>query len=221
MFAEVNGQKLYYEVTGEGRPLLLVHGNGEDHTIFNEAAAILKEQYTCYSLDSRGHGQSSPVSEYHYREMAEDLLAFLETEDLRDVIFYGFSDGGILGLMLAAETDRITDLIVSGANLDPQGVKPSIGRVIKLLNRLKPDPRVTMMLKEPDITTEELGRIKARTLVLAGSRDLIRREHTQKIADGIPGSRLRIVRGEGHGSYIVHSTKIAVLLGKWLKQKKS
>jgi len=75
MFLNVNGISMYYEQTGAGRPLIMVHGNGEDHTIFNEAAAVLKDHFTVYAVDSRDHGLSSKVNGLHYLDMAEDLLA--------------------------------------------------------------------------------------------------------------------------------------------------
>ena len=56
MIAHINGIDLYYETHGSGRPLLMVHGNGEDHTIFDTAVDELKEHFTCYVVDSRGHG---------------------------------------------------------------------------------------------------------------------------------------------------------------------
>ena len=65
MIASVNGINLYYEVRGNGRPLILLHGNGEDHTIFEEAAEVLSKSFACYLIDSRGHGKSTPVKEYH------------------------------------------------------------------------------------------------------------------------------------------------------------
>ena len=52
----VNGIELFYEISGQGRPLILVHGNGEDHHIFDALVAKLKNHYTCYCIDSRGHG---------------------------------------------------------------------------------------------------------------------------------------------------------------------
>ena len=58
MFLEVKGINLYYEKTGQGRPLVMVHGNGESHEIFMEASEVLKESFTCYLPDSRGHGKS-------------------------------------------------------------------------------------------------------------------------------------------------------------------
>lgn len=212
MIANCGEVQLYYEKSGRGRPLVLVHGNGEDHSIFNEAVALLRERFTCYALDSRGHGRSSRDLPLHYRAMAADVCAFLEALELRDVLFYGFSDGGIVGLLAAGMTERITGLAVSGANLSPRGVKESLRLRIALENLLRPNPLLQLMLREPDISDEELRRIRAKTLVLAGSGDLIRERETRHIAETVPGASLRILPGEDHGSYIVHSEKIARIL---------
>ena len=181
MIAHVNGVELYYEKTGSGRPLLMLHGNGEDHTIFREAAAKLSQRYTCYVLDSRGHGRSTRVAPLHYRDMAADVLDFLEAYGLQDVLLYGFSDGGIV-------------------------------LMIRAMALLKKDPKLELMAREPDMDEAELRRIAARTLVLAGSKDLIREKETRRIAAAIPGAQLQILAGEDHGSYIIHSEKIADLI---------
>lgn len=211
MFIELNGVKLYYEKRGEGRPLLLVHGNGEDHTIFDQALLLLERRFCCYAIDSRCHGQSGE-GPLHYDVMAADMLCFLEALDLRDAIFYGFSDGGIVGLLAAAQTDRITTLIVSGANLSPNGVKASVRLLVRALYWKTRDPKFSLMLREPWISDDVLRRIRANTLVLAGSRDLILKKETQHIADAIPGAELRILPGESHGSYIIHRDTIANLI---------
>ena len=69
-----------------------------------------------------------------------------------------------------------------------------------------------MMLDEPHISDEELSRINCETTVIAGEKDLIRKEHTEHIANAIKGSRMMILPGEGHGSYIVKTTKIADII---------
>ena len=148
----------------------------------------------------------------HYEDMAADMTALIEALDLRDVIFYGFSDGGIVGLLAASRCDRITTLIVSGANLNPKGVKRWLRTAIWGMNILRPDDRLALMLREPSISDDRLRAIRARTLVLAGSGDLILPQETRHIASAVPGARLRILQGEDHGSYIVHSTKIAGLI---------
>ena len=102
MYIDINNVKLYYDVVGIGSPLILIHGNGESHEIFDEAVKLLSEHFTCYLLDSRGHGQSQKVSEYHYADMAEDVYQFIQALSLHNITFYGFSDGGIIGLLLAS-----------------------------------------------------------------------------------------------------------------------
>ncbi len=218
MTAHVNGVDLFYEVMGTGRPLLMVHGNGEDHTIFAEAAAVLKDEFTCYLVDSRGHGGSTPVGELHYKDMAKDMIALVEHLDLRNVVFYGFSDGGIVGLMAAARCERITALIVSGANLTPFGLKwywRPVFRAMYLVNR---DPKLRLMLREPHIGNADLKMIRMPTLVLAGSRDMIRTAHTRKIASGIPGAQLKILDGEGHGTYVIHEVKIGRIIRAFVRE---
>lgn len=217
MLIGVNGIELYYEKTGQGRPLIMVHGNGEDHTIFDEAVGVLKENYTCYTVDSRGHGQSSPCKELHYKEMAQDMIAFMTELDLEDVAFYGFSDGGIVALLVAMNCSRVTNLVVSGANITTKGTKLWFRLWLKGMSIRKKDPLIELMKNEPSISTAELSAIKVKTLVTAGSRDLIREEETRAIAEAIPQARLMILKGETHGSYIVHSTKIADILTKELQ----
>ncbi len=212
MIAKVNGIELYYEKAGQGRALVMVHGNGEDHSIFNEAVAILKEEFCVYTVDSRGHGRSSRVPTLHYEDMADDMIAFLEALDLRNVVFYGFSDGGIVGLIAASRCDRIKTLIVSGANLSPKGVSRKLRLMIWGMNKLRPDDKLALMLREPQITDRQLRAIRAETLVLAGSADLILLEETEHIAAVIPDAALQILQGEDHGSYIVHSSKIAEII---------
>jgi pimeloyl-ACP methyl ester carboxylesterase len=135
------------------------------------------------------------------------MVSFMEALDLRDVLFYGFSDGGIVGLLAAMKTDRITTLVTSGANVTPEGVKRRLVFLIKTLYIFSGNQKLRLMLKEPDIRPEQLQTIRAKTLVLAGEKDLVSEEETRLIAENIPGAQLRILRGEGHGSYIVHSTK--------------
>ena len=212
MDAFVNGIRLCYERTGEGRPLVLLHGNGEDHTIFDEAVEVLSNRFTCYAIDSRGHGQSDEVDELHYADMASDLLAFLEELDLRDVVLCGYSDGGIVALLAAGQTERIGDLIVCGANTHPKGLKRAAYLDIQREHRQMPSIYTAVMLREPHIPASDLRAIHAHTLVVAGSRDIIRESDTRYIAGAIPGAELLILPGEDHGSYIVHSDRISQII---------
>lgn len=209
MILSVNGVSLYYEKHGQGQPLIMVHGNGEDHTIFVQAVEKLRAHYTCYLIDSRDHGNSSKTNHLHYEDMAQDMLEFMERLQLDHVIFYGFSDGGIIGLLVAGKTDRIKALIISGANIDPSGIKPWFRRATRWIYRFHKDEKLALMLNEPHISEEYLQTISCPVYVLAGSKDLILESHTNAIAKALPHSSLCILPNEGHGSYIVHSDKIA------------
>lgn len=211
-YMDVNGVRLCYEKKGEGSPLIMVHGNGEDHTIFEEASEVLKEHFTVYMLDSRDHGRSSRVEKLHYDDMAEDVIEFIKSLDLDDVTYYGFSDGGIIGLLASMKTDRISRLLVSGANITPDAVVMKIKLLIKVMYTVTKDQKLGMMLKEPNIPADELRKITVPTTVIAGENDLIKPEHTKLIANSIPGAKLLIVPKEDHGSYIVHNTKIAEII---------
>ena len=212
MWIDVNGIRMYYEVYGSGRPLIMVHGNSEDHNIFYDSRVLLSKHFKVYVVDSRGHGHSTRVDEFHYADMAEDMIEFMEKLDLKDVVFYGFSDGGIIGLLAAMKTDRISMLITSGANITPDGVGLPLKLLVKGLYAFTKDPKMKMILDEPHITADELAQIKVPTVVVAGEKDLVKRSETEEIAKAIPGARFRIVEGEGHGSYIVNKSKIADII---------
>lgn len=212
MWINVNGIKMYYEVHGSGRPLIMVHGNSESHEIFYESRVLLSKHFTVYTVDSRGHGHSTRVEEFHYSDMADDMISFMEQLDLSDVIFYGFSDGGIIGLLAAMRCDRIGMLITSGANLTPEGVKAPLRLFVKAAYAVTKDPKMKLMIEEPHITAKQLYQIKVPTVVMAGEKDIVLGTETAKIAMSIPGAKLRIIPGEGHGSYIVHKSLLADII---------
>lgn len=219
MYVEVNGVTLYYEVSGSGPSVLLVHGNGEDHSIFNETAKLLRDGYTVYALDSRDHGKSSGSKTPGYDAMTEDVAEFVKALEIKKPVYCGFSDGGIIGILAASKyPDLFSKLVVCGANAYPQGLKGSWLMFFTLLEKINHDPRILMMLKEPRITGTELERICIPTLVLAGERDMVRDSHTRYLASKIKDSCLRILPGEGHGSYVVHSRKLYYLIKKFLEK---
>lgn len=206
-----NGVSIYYEVKGrdDAPPLIMLHGNCEDHRIFDRAVDYLEQAFRVYLLDSRGHGQSSPSinGEYHYADMAEDLSEFIRKLGIMDPIICGYSDGGIVALLFAIEHPDIPSrLFVCGANTNPStlgGIGMAIARI-----KDKGDARVRMMLTEPDIRSEDLSRITCPVLVVAGSRDCVKLKDSQFIANSVQDGTLCIMKRADHSSYIVHSTRI-------------
>lgn len=218
MYAIVNGLKLFYHKEGSGRPVILLHGNGEDHTIFDVAIRDLARSYTVYALDSRSHGKSDPVPTLTYREMAEDVAAFIRQQGLEKPALVGFSDGGVVALLVALRwPDLPGRLVVAGANMTPAGIKQPWRTLMRVQNRISPDPKLDLMLTQPHLAGWQLTGITAPTLVLAGEKDLIDENQTRRIARSIPGAKLLILPGETHSSYVVHSDKLYPAMANFLR----
>lgn len=212
MIINVNGIDLYYEKYGEGRPLILVHGNGADHGEFKDSIWLLRRHFAVYAVDSRGHGLSTRVDELHYADMADDMVAFMEQLDLKDAVYFGHSDGAIIGLLAAMKTDRIGLLLAGSANMTPNGVAPWLKLMIKAMSLRNKNPRLKLMLTEPNITAKDLEAIKTQTVVIAGSKDVITESETRAIAEAIPGAKLRILEGENHVSYAITGSHLADII---------
>lgn len=213
MFLHINDTDLYYEKIGVGQPLILLHGNSESHKIFDKIVEPLSKQFTVYSIDSRGQGDSSRVDSISFQEMADDTISFIKTLQIHKPVLYGFSDGGIIGLLIASQhPDLLLKLIISGANVLPAGIKVHVRILFSIIHFFTRDPRVKMMLTEPDITASNLTNIDIPTLVLVGSRDAVKESDTQFIVKNIPDSILRVLKGEGHMSYVVHSPKLIPII---------
>lgn len=201
----------YYVEKGEGEPLILLHGNSESSDYFAGQIDEFALHYHVYALDTRGHGRTPRGrAPFTLRQFAEDLLGFMDRLGIEKAHILGFSDGGNIALRFAIRhPERVDRLIVDGANLTPQGVKRSLQRFIEawywLARKLAPWSTaqrrrcelLRLMVEEPDMTMAELERIQARTLVMAGTEDVIKESHTRRIAWGIPHARLCILPG-GH-----------------------
>ena len=217
MIAHANGIDIYYEQSGQGRPFLLLHGNGESHAIFDGLAAALKARYCVYALDTRCHGKSTQTAAISYRDMMEDVAAFIVTLGLDRPLVLGFSDGAITGILLAIHYPRLlSGLISCGANTRPSQLSRWFLFFSKLGYRVTKDPRLKMMYTEPDISDEELATIEAPVLVLAGTRDVIPVPVTKAIAAAIPQSEVRILEGQTHTSYIRHPERVLAAMGPFL-----
>ena len=218
MLAKLKDTELYYEVSGNGAPLLLIHGNGEDHTIFDAVMPELSEHFTVYAVDSRGHGKSAPCAHFDYGEMAEDFAQLIDVLSLEKPMLYGFSDGGIIGILLASRhPEFLSKMVISGANITPDGLTDDWINEFERMYRESGDDKLKMVLEQPNIPVSDLEKITIPVLVTAGSDDMIREEHTRMIAAHISDSKLVIYEGEDHLSYVVHSAKMLPALLEFLK----
>ena len=117
--------ELFYTKAGSGPPLLLLHGNGEDGTYFVHQVKEFFRDFTVYTIDTRGHGRSPRgTAPFTISQFADDLLAFMDEQGLKQADILGFSDGGNIALTFALRhPDRVRRLILNGANMNPRGVK--------------------------------------------------------------------------------------------------
>lgn len=219
-YIEVNGLKLFYAIRGpeDGKPVVLLHGNGGSHkSMETQAKQLARKGYRVYSLDSRGQGANPPLEEYHYADMAEDAWAFIKGLKLDKPAVYGWSDGGILVLMMEmAHPGTIGLGAISGANLFPdcgEGFEEFKAWILE-----QGTPLAMMMLDEPDINPEDLKTIACPMLVTVGDKDLISIEHTHLISDNIPGSELVVVKNATHSSFIKKNPRMGVLLIDFFKR---
>ena len=218
--ADVGGMSLAYAVRGpeSGRSVVLLHGNGGSHrSMLTQSKQLARAGYRVYSLDSRGQGLNPVLEEYHYADMMEDTYRFIRALGLDHPAVYGWSDGGIIALMLEIAHPGTCSLIaLSGANLFPNCVEDWDS--YEAWVRSEGTPLALMMLSEPDIKPEELSGIKCPALVTAGSKDIITVEHTRLIASHIPDAELVIVEGANHGNYIKKNPRMGRMLLDFMKR---
>lgn len=201
---------LHYLEKGQGKPLILLHGNGEDNSYFVYQVAYFSRFYRVMAIDTRGHGQSPRgTAPFSIQQFAEDLRGFLDQHDIPKAHILGFSDGGNIALTFALHyPERVDRLILNGANLFPAGVKSTVQLPIvlgyhtaSLFAKRSPKAKenaalLGLMVKEPNIRPEELNGLTVPTLVIAGTKDMIRESHTRLIARSLPNARLVLLPGD-------------------------
>lgn len=105
--AAVNGINLYYEVQGQGAPVLFLHGLGSSAQDWSPQFDALKAQYQCIAYDARGHGRSDkPPGPYTARQHAADAAALLDHLGIRSAVVVGLSMGGIIAYQLAVDAPQ-------------------------------------------------------------------------------------------------------------------
>ena len=202
--------QLHYIEQGQGKPLILLHGNGENCAYFEHQIPCFAKDYRVIAIDTRGHGQS-PRGEKPFTivQFAEDLRDFMDQNAIGKAILLGFSDGGNIALTFALKyPERIDKMIVDGANLFPSGVKPlyqwpiEIGyRIAKLFAKKSEQAKqnaemLGLMVNEPHIEPSELARLTMPVLVVAGTKDMIKESHTRLIYKSLPNAKLEIIEGD-------------------------
>ena len=200
----------FYIEKGQGKPLILLHGNGESSDYFRGQIEEFAQYYHVFALDTRGNGRT-PRGEMPFtiRQFADDLRGFLDARGIDRANILGFSDGGNIAMIFAMRyPERVDRLILNGANLNTAGVRRIVQVPIELGYRIarskaeksdsarKNAEMLGLMVNDPNVDPKELSAIRAKTLVIAGTRDLIKASQTRQIAAGIPDAELVWIKGD-------------------------
>lgn len=200
---------LYYQEQGNKEPLILLHGNGEDGSYFKNQINYFSDRYRVIALDTRGHGKSPRGTKpFTIEQFSCDLYDFMTSLEIPNAVILGFSDGANIAMKFAMKyPSKVKALILNGGNLNPKGVKRTIQIPIEIgykiarqfasksLNAKQNAEMLGLMVNEPNIGLDELSKITVPTLVICGSRDMIKESHTKKIAENIPNAKLSIIKG--------------------------
>ena len=216
-YITVNGIKLYYEIYGEGLPLVLIHGNGGNIAFMKPQIEYFSKNYKVIVIDCRGRGRTELGKDsLTYMQMTKDIISLLNFLHLDSTYVIGRSDGGIIGLLMAIYyPDKVKKVAAFGANLTPDttAVYPFLYKQI-IQDRKQAEDMIAkndtsqnwyliqqlnrLMEFQPHISANDLRNIKCPILVLSCDRDVIPEEHTLFIYRNIPQANLCIFTGENH-----------------------
>ena len=211
----------WYDDKGSGDPLVLLHpgGAGVDARALGANLGPLATHFRVYTPERRAHGRTPDVpGPITYEAMAQDTIAFLETVVGGHAHLVGYSDGAIVALYVALRRPDLLDRLVVVAGVfhftgwlphvrDAAGDPPAF--LERLYAELSPDgpehyPVVVeklarMHAAEPTLTTDDLGAITSRTLVMVSDDDEVPLEHAAAMYRAIPDAELMVVPGTSHG----------------------
>jgi pimeloyl-ACP methyl ester carboxylesterase len=225
-YATVNGLKMYYEIHGSGRPLVLLHGGGS--TIISTFGRILPElakTHRVIAVELQAHGHTQDIDrQLSFEQDADDVAALLKQLHIEKADFMGFSNGGTTSLQIAIRhRELVNQLVLTSTTYKRDGMQASFWEGMQhasmdnMPHQLKeayleanPDPKglqamfnrdVARMVAFKDINEADIQAIQAPALVINGDAEVVRAEHALALSRALPHAQLAILPG-GHGEYI-------------------
>ena len=193
---------------GNGPTLVLLHGGGDsgEHSFARANSIFFAARHRIVAPRSSGPGAHTPdvSGPLTYTHMMEDTALLLNKLHLQHVDVVGFSDGGILALMLAIRhPELVRRLVISGVNIAPEGLNADDLDQLRATQIDKPktiDEKLSLLWAtsptEAELSMTMLARISQPVLVISGDRDAITLEHTLKIFRALPNSELCVLPGD-------------------------
>ncbi|MDP9274505.1 MAG: alpha/beta hydrolase [Chloroflexota bacterium] len=237
-YTDIGGHRTWFaDSGGAGEPVLLLHGGLSDSELLLESLEpALGDRYRVLAFDRRGHGRTSDTeAAFHYNDMANQTVAAIEKLVGGSTHLIGWSDGGIVALLVALRRpDLVRSLVLIGANYHYNGLMPTDpgdGSVPEALRERYAerspdgmehfsrvlDKSFAMFASEPTLTTADLRGIAAPTLVMVGDDDMATFAHTASLYESLPQGQLAVVPGASHAVVIEKPELVGRLIVDFLR----
>ncbi|MEQ8811473.1 MAG: alpha/beta hydrolase [Imperialibacter sp.] len=225
-YSDVNGLKMYYEIHGEGVPLVLIHGGGSTiQTTFGNIIPDLAKNNMLIAVELQAHGHTSDRDAPEtFEQDADDVATLLQNLGIDKASFFGFSNGGNTTMQIGIRhPEMVNKLIIASAFFKREGMFPGFfdGMEHASLDNMPADLKEAFWAINPDSTkllamfnhdkNRMLGfqdwdeallqSIQAPSLIINGDQDVVQNTHAALMASLIPNARLMILPGN-HGSYM-------------------
>ena len=225
-YADINGLRMYYEIHGNGSPLVLLHGGGSTiRSTYGRVLPELAKTHKVIAVELQAHGHTKDIDRpLSFEQDADDVAALLKQLNIDKADIIGFSNGGTTSLQIAIRHPKIVDrLVLMSATFSRDGMLPGFFdgfNNAKLSDMPKPlqeayleanadtaglrtmfERDVARMSNFKDIDESLIHNIQAPALVINGDADVVRKEHALVLANLLPHAELAILPG-GHGDYI-------------------
>lgn len=233
-FYEIRGMKMYCEVYGSGKPLLMIHGNGGNISAFKNTIPYFAKNYKVIVTDSRAHGKSIDNGDsLSFEMMADDEAALMDAMHIDSAYVIGWSDGGIIALVMAMRhPEKVIKLASTGANLWPDSTAliPSLWKEMKTTYDSMHNKKLTTAKEkndwkvflldwfQPNIPSAALSSIQCPSLIINGDHDLIVLQHAVEIFQHIPKAYLWILPNSGHGTLEEHKDEFNKKVADFFRQ---
>ncbi|HEY0651468.1 MAG TPA: alpha/beta hydrolase, partial [Chryseosolibacter sp.] len=225
-YADVNGLKMYYEIHGEGFPLVLIHGGGSTlETTFGRIIPTLAKTHKVIAVEMQAHGHTADIDRpLSFEQDADDIAALLKYLGIAKANVFGFSNGANTTLQVAVRhPERVHKIIVASTMYKMTGAVPGFPEMMKQATfegmpqpykdaflKINPDKAalhrmyerdVARMQNFKDMTDAQIRSIASPALIIAGNQDVVTAEHAVEMYRMMQRAQLVIVPG-GHGDYI-------------------
>ena len=231
-YAEVNGLKMYYEIHGEGYPLVLIHGGGSTiETTFGRILPALAKRNKVIAVEMQAHGRTADINrEMTFEQDADDIATLLKQLGIGKANIFGFSNGASTTLQVAIRHPEIVNkIIVASTMYNRTGTFPGFWDMIQQATfegmpqpykdaflRINPNKDalyamykrdITRMQGFKDIAREDIASITSPALVVCGNQDVVTVEHAVEMFRTLKHGQIAVFPG-GHGDYIGELTTL-------------